>query len=127
MGKAYFFPAMENQAHAQSVRYGPFLVGGLVLSVWLYFLLFRSPLDIAWGPWFFYGVLGLVVAAAMWGTRSANLTIRIVVWTALGIVLGLLALSAILNEVEEVTAAFLTATGGAVIVTALPSLRPAAP
>jgi tellurite resistance protein TehA-like permease len=113
---------------SQPVRYGPFLVGGLVLSVWLYFLLFETPLGkVDTARWFLYGVLGLVIAAAMWGTRAANVTVRIVVWTGLGIVLGLLGLAAILKEFIEVTAAFLTATGGAVIVTALPGPRPAAP
>jgi hypothetical protein len=106
------------------LRAGAFVVGGLFLGVWLYLGLFRSNQlpDIDVGLWWFWGAVGLAIAGGLYAGRVANAPIRITIWVALGIAVGMLIAAALFQRVGEALAAIFTAVGGAIIVSGLPGM-----
>lgn len=108
---------------------GSIVFGGFFLGVWLYLCLFRTPLSdhIDVGSWVLLGVVGLALAAAIYGTRIAQGTVRVVLYVVLGIAIAFLTTAFLLQQLDEGIAALITFVGAALIVTALPVPdRPAA-
>lgn len=112
---------------ASGERIGAVLFGGIILGVWIYGLLFHfdagRPLDI--GRWFGWGMVGLAIAGAIYGTRAADDVVRLVMVTVIGIVLSIVVLGAILNENVYILATLTTALGAGLISMALPAPVPA--
>ncbi len=104
------------------LRASSFIVGGIFISVWLYVLLFVRPSEgIHVGTWAFWGLVGFAIAGGTYAAKVANERVRIVVWVALGIAIGLLGLAAIDRQVGEAFAALFTFVGGGLIAVALPA------
>lgn len=106
----------------QSVRASPMIVGGLFLGFWLYLDFFTIPVfgNIDLVLWNFWGIMGLAVAGAIYASRIANTSARIVIWVLLGIALGFLTMVLVFNQVGEAIAALFTVAGAGLIVTGLP-------
>ena len=101
---------------------GSVIFGGFFIGVWLYLCLFRTPLsnDIDLGAWWLLGFVGLALAGAIYGTRVASGSLRIVLFVAIGIAIAFLTTAFILEQLNEGVAALITFVGAALIVTALP-------
>jgi hypothetical protein len=101
---------------------GSIIFGGFFVGVWLYLSLFRTPLsdDIDLGAWVLLGFVGLALAGAIYGTRVATGTLRIVLFVAIGIAIAFLTTAFILEQLNEGIAALITFVGAALIVSALP-------
>ncbi len=99
---------------------GAAIGGGAVLAIWLYGLLFGFGNEVGWLPWFWLGLLGFSMGACVYGLRFANPTLRIVLAAAVGMILVFLILGAMLEEVIELWAAFITGLASSIIATALP-------
>lgn len=101
---------------------GSIIFGGFFIGVWLYLCLFRTPLsdDIDLGRWVLFGFVGLALAGAIYGTRVAQGTVRLVLFIAIGIAIAFLTTAFILEQLDEGIAALITFVGAALIVTALP-------
>lgn len=116
-------PGMDNP----SQRAGGFIVGGLLIGIWLYIALF--PLPTAWGLrmqyglWILWGLVGLAIAGGLLAGRVVTPSARIAIWIALGISVGMLVGAAIFGRMGEAFAALFTAGGGAIIVTSLPGMQ----
>lgn len=101
-----------------------FVVGGLFLGAWLYFLLFAVPsVPVNTAPWLWWGLLGLAISAGLLGARLATVRIRMAIYVGLGIATGLLAMAAVFQRLPESMAAILTIAGGAMIVSSIPGGR----
>lgn len=107
---------------ASTQQAGSIVFGGFFLGVWLYLCLFATPLtdDLDLGQWVLFGVVGLALAGAMYGTRVATGTARVVLYVVLGIAIAFLTAAFVLNTMEEGVAALITFVGAALIVSALP-------
>ena len=102
--------------------------GGLFLGVWLYIALFDLPADMdtdndfSYAAWLVWGLIGLVLAGAIYGTRIATGAVRVILYTVIGIVCGMLLTAFILQDLEEGVATFVTGVGGGLIASALPTV-----
>jgi hypothetical protein len=107
---------------ANSQQAGSIIFGGFFLGVWLYLCLFRTPLsdNIDLGSWVLLGFVGLALAGAIYGTRIATGTTRLVLYVVLGIAIAFLTTAFVLQQLNEGVAALITFVGAALIVTALP-------
>ena len=96
--------------------------GGLFIGVWLYLALFGLPPQANFdaGSWALWGFIGLVLAGAMYGTRVTKGAARIVLYSIVGLTIGMLLAATIIRQIPEGLAALLTFVGGGLIVTALP-------
>jgi small-conductance mechanosensitive channel len=101
---------------------GSIIFGGFFLGLWLYLLLFRTPLthDLDLGQWALFGIVGLALAGGMYGTRIAQGTTRIILYVALGVAIAFLTAAFVLQQLGEGVAALITFVGAALIVSALP-------
>lgn len=99
---------------------GAAIAGGAVLAIWLYGLLFGFEGSLSLVAWFWMGILGFTMGGCVYGLRFANPTVRIVLAAAVGMILVFLILGAILEEVVELWAAFITGLASSIIATALP-------
>lgn len=104
------------------LRASGFIVGGLFIGAWLFLAIFPTPVfrDLPNTQWWFWGFMGLLVAAGLFASRVPHLGVRIAVWIGLGIAIGMLALAALLQQMSDAFAALLTVSGGAIIVASLP-------
>jgi hypothetical protein len=100
--------------------------GGLFIGVWLYIALFSVPNsmdrdgDFSDGAWMMWGLIGLLIAGALYGTRVASGGLRVALYAVIGVAVGMLITAFILEELEEGIATLVTGVGGGLIVTALP-------
>ncbi len=99
---------------------GAALIGGAILAFWLYGLIFGYDDSMNVGTWALMGMLGLGIGACVYGLRFAQPTLRIVLSATIGMILVFLILGAIIEEVPELWAAFITGLGSSVIVSSLP-------
>ena len=97
---------------------GSLVFGGLFIGIWLYVSLFVSEVDP--GPWTFWGLIGLIIAAGIYGARVAQDTLRVILLVGLGIAVGCIIAASLWQEIAEALAALLTFLGGALVVSALP-------
>jgi hypothetical protein len=113
---------MEPHPQHPNLRAAPMIVGGLFIGFWLYMLFFRiSEFPAINLPlWLFWGFMGLAVSGALYASRVANDTARILIWIVLGILLGFLVMVLIFNQIGEAVAALFTLVGSGLIVTGLP-------
>jgi hypothetical protein len=105
------------------LRASGFVVGGLFIGAWLFLAIFETRVftNLPNAQWWFWGVMGLLVAAGLFASRLPSVALRIAVWIGLGITIGMLALAALfLQQMSEAFAALLTVSGGAIIVASLP-------
>ena len=106
---------------ASGQQWGSVIFGGLFLGVWLYLCMFKAPgLTIELGPWVLLGVVGLALAAGIYGSRIAHGNARVAIYVVIGIAIGMLATAFVLGQLHEGLAALITFVGAALIVTALP-------
>lgn len=102
--------------------------GGLFIGVWLYIALFSVPAsmdtdnDFSDAGWMVWGLIGLVLAGAIYGTRIATGVVRAVLYAVIGVVCGMLLTAFILQDLEEGVATFVTGVGGGLIASALPTV-----
>lgn len=102
--------------------------GGLFIGIWLYIALFGVPTemdrdgDFSDGAWVTWGVIGLVIAGAIYGTRVATGAARVTLYAVIGIAVGMLITAFVLQDLEEGIATFVTGVGGGLIVSALPTV-----
>lgn len=114
------------------LRAGAFVAGGLFVGIWLFLGIFETEmfrdLNINVGLWWFWGFLGLLIAAGLFASRVTSAQIRIAIWVGLGIAVGMLIGAALFKQIGESVAALFTAGGGAIIVSGLPTMQaPEAP
>src|SRR5690242_3126621 len=107
---------------ANSQQAGSIIFGGFFVGIWLYLCMFRTDLtrDLDVGAWVLMGIVGLALAAGMYGTRLTEGTTRIILFVALGVAIAFLTAAVLLQQLGEGVAAVLTFVGAALIVTALP-------
>jgi hypothetical protein len=107
---------------ANGQQAGSIIFGGFFLGLWLYLLLFRTPLtrDLDLGQWALFGIVGLALAGGMYGTRVASGTTRTVLYVVLGVAIAFLTAAFVLNTLAEGVASLITFVGAALIVTTLP-------
>lgn len=102
--------------------------GGLFIGIWLYIALFDLPAemdtdnDFSYGQWMMWGLIGLVIAGAIYGTRVATGPVRVTLYAVIGVACGMLLTAFILQDLEEGVATFVTGVGGGLIVSALPTV-----
>jgi len=103
-------------------QWGSIVFGGLFIGVWLYLCLWAVPdLHLKAGPWILYGVIGLALAAGIYGSRVLQRhNARVAVYAAIGIAIGMLGTAFLLNRQSEILGALITFVGAVLIVTALP-------
>jgi len=110
------------------LRAGAFVSGGLFIGIWLFLGIFQTEmfddLRIQVGLWWFWGFLGLLIAGGLFAGRVSSPQIRIAIWIALGIAVGMLIGAALFKQIGESTAALFTAGGGAIIIAGLPGIQP---
>lgn len=102
--------------------------GGLFIGVWLYIALFDLPADMdtdndfSYGMWLIWGLIGLVLAGAIYGTRVASGGVRVALYAIIGIATGMLITAFILRDLEEGIATLVTLVGGGLIASVLPTV-----
>lgn len=102
------------------------VIGGLFIGMWLYVALFDLPADMdtdndfSYVAWLMWGLVGIVIAGAIYGTRIATGYLRVTLYAVIGIAVGMLLMAFILQDLEEGVATFITGVGGGLIVSALP-------
>lgn len=102
--------------------------GGLFIGVWLYIALFDLPADMdtdndfSYGMWLVWGLIGLVLAGAIYGTRVASGGVRVALYAIIGIATGMLITAFILRDLEEGIATLVTLVGGGLIASVLPTV-----
>ncbi len=92
-------------------------LGSIILGVWLYLAFFEPAFGTAWGLW---GLLGLFMAAAMYGIRLANDNLRITLWVVLGLAIGALITGTIVEGDPMILATLVTLVGGGLIAASMP-------
>lgn len=116
--------ATDGLRMVQAERVGAVLFGGMLLGVWIYGLLFTFDPDGGAGQnvaaWFGWGMLGLALAAGIWGARVASETNRIFIIAGVGVLLAIITIGAVLRENADVFATLFSAAGAGLIATALP-------
>jgi hypothetical protein len=102
---------------------GSLIFGGLFIGVWLFLALFRTDItrDLDIGLWVMWGVVGLVLAGAIYGTRFAKGGLRVTLFVLVGIATGMLLTGFLLQGLEEGIATMVTLVGGGLVASALPS------
>jgi small-conductance mechanosensitive channel len=112
----------EHPSGLTPVSWGAIVFGGLFLGVWLYLCLWQAPgIRLHLGAWVLYGVVGLALAAGIYGSRVLRSHgARVGLYAAIGVAIGMLATAFVLNQQAEILAALVTFAGAALIVTALP-------
>ena len=102
---------------------GSLIFGGLFIGVWLFLALFRTDIteDLDIGLWVMWGVVGLVLAGAIYGTRFSRGGLRVTLFVLVGVATGMLLTGFLLQGLEEGIATMVTLVGGGLIASALPS------
>lgn len=93
-------------------------LGSIILGVWLFLAFFETTLGTPWGLW---GLLGLLMAAALYGIRLAYEGLRVVLWVVLGLSVGALVAAAFSQAELMILAALVTLTGGGLIAQSIPT------
>jgi hypothetical protein len=108
---------------ASGSQVGSIIFGGLFLGVWLYVALWGVPYEASFnsGEWVIWGIVGLALAAAIYGTRIAKGGLRVGLFVVVGIAIGMLVTAFLLQGLEEGVATIVTLVGGGLIVSALPA------
>lgn len=108
---------------ASGSQVGSIVFGGLFLGVWLYIALFGVPFDGSFEPgmWVLWGVVGMALAGAIYGTRVAKGGLRVTLFAVVGVATGMLLTAFLLRGLEEGIATIVTLVGGGLIVSALPA------
>jgi hypothetical protein len=108
---------------ASGQQWGSMIFGGLFIGVWLYVALWGVPWDGAFhaGEWFIWGIVGLALAGAIYGTRIARGSLRIALFVIVGVAIGMLVTAFLLQGLEEGVATIVTLVGGGLIVSAIPA------
>lgn len=112
---------MANGSQISSVVFG-----GIFIGVWLYIALFDLPASMdtngsfSYGAWLIWGLIGLLLAGAIYGTRVAVGGVRVALYAIIGVTLGMLITAFILQDLEEGIATLITLVGGGLIVSVLP-------
>lgn len=108
---------------ASGSQVGSIIFGGLFLGVWLYVALWGVPYETSFnsGEWVIWGMVGLALAAAIYGTRIAKGGLRVGLFVVVGIAIGMLVTAFLLQGLEEGVATIVTLVGGGLIVSALPA------
>lgn len=107
-------------------NFAAYIFGGIFLGVWVYGLIFGFP---DWNvfnywSWFFWGLLGLVIAGGLYAARVTSEVVRIVIVVFVGLCIGVLILAASLEQEAHIIGTFVVATGAGLIVSALPRIEP---
>lgn len=107
-------------------NFAAYIFGGFFVGIWIYGLLFAFPewQDFSPVKWFFWGLVGIVIAGGLYAARVTSEGVRVAIVIFVGVALGVLILAAALEQEAHITASFATATGAGLIASALP--RPAA-
>ena len=108
---------------ASGSQVGSIVFGGLFIGVWLYIALFGLNFEenFSDGAWVLWGIVGIALAAAIYGTRIATGALRVSLFAVIGIVTGMLITAFLLQELEEGIATLITLVGGGLIASALPT------
>jgi hypothetical protein len=100
---------------------GTLVFGGVLIGIWLYFVLFEEDAGAAWTWW---GVAGLVLGTSAFATRVHDQTVRIGIWVAVGLVAGVAGTAAFMEEDASIFAGLLTGVGAATIARAVDEVLP---
>ena len=108
---------------ASGSQVGSIVFGGLFIGIWLYIALFGIDFedDFSDAAWTLWGIVGLALAAAIYGTRIATGGVRVALFAAIGVITGMLITAFLLQELEEGVATLVTLVGGGLIASALPT------
>lgn len=108
---------------ASGSQVGSIVFGGLFIGIWLYIALFGLDFEenFSDGAWVLWGIVGIALAAAIYGTRIATGALRVSLFAVIGIVTGMLITAFLLQELEEGIATLITLVGGGLIASALPT------
>ncbi len=108
---------MDNRA----LNAGGFVVGGILIGLWVYFLIPGvSPLndDVTTGAWAAWGLVGLALSLGMFFARRGGIMGQVAGWTALGVGVGLLIAATFIGQRMDALAALFTLLGGGLIANA---------
>ncbi len=110
----------------QQPNFAAYIFGGFFVGVWIYGLLFGFPewFDFSPAQWFFWGLIGIVIAGGLYAARVTAEGVRVAIVIFVGVALGVLILAAALEQEAHITASFATATGAGLIASALPRPQP---
>jgi hypothetical protein len=112
---------------ATGTQTGSFIFGAIFIGIWLYIWLIPTDLtrgsdDLNPAMWGLWGLIGIVIAAAIYGARAApTVGIKIAIYVVLGIAVGMIIAATLFDQIVEALATAITFVGAGLIVTALPS------
>lgn len=95
-------------------------LGALVLGVWLWVLIDESILEGGDAPWG-WSFVGLLMAAGVYGVRATRGGVRIALWIALGLAVGILTGAAFTEGDFALFAGLIAFIGGGLIAAAVPT------
>jgi hypothetical protein len=106
---------------SSSQKVGSYIFGGLFMGIWLYILLFGLPEggEIREGHWLLWGIVGFVLAGAIYGSRLVEGAVRIGLYVAIGVALAMVLMGFLLERVPEGFATLFTFVGAGLVVAAL--------
>lgn len=112
-------------ANQNQPNFAAYIFGGIFLGVWVYGLIFGFPdwHDFNYWSWFFWGLLGLVIAGGLYAARVTSEVVRIVIIVFVGLCIGILILAASLEQEAHIIGTFVVATGAGLIASALPRIE----
>lgn len=102
-------------------RVASVLIGGIILGIWLYGLLFGFDTDFNVAAWAGWGFMGLLLAGGVYAARGAGETPRLLIIAAIGVVVALVTTGAMIQENYYVWATVATLLGGGLILGAMPA------
>lgn len=108
---------------ATSQEAGTFLFGGILLGVWIFLGIINPDGFLpSIASWFFWGILGLVIAGGVYATRVAAPALQLVIWILVGVAIGGVGIIALLPPYHDmaILAAPLVFAGAGLIASALP-------
>lgn len=106
-------PTAQQPSFEHMVWY--YILGGLFLGFWFIFALVEDP------DWFSWGMIGLLIATALYGARVSNDSVKIALWVLVGISIGGLIALMFIEEEVNVLATLITGTGAGLIAAGLPT------
>lgn len=107
----------------RSGQVSAYIMGGAILGVWIYGLLWGFDPAMDWGAWFGWGVLGLVIAGALYIVVAVEHWVRLGSLIVIGVVMMLVLLGSIFESDPHMSATFVTALGGGMIAATLPRFQ----
>ena len=102
---------------AAQAQHGSILFGFVFIGVWLGVAILEEP------SWWLWGLFGLALGGGLYAAKAASDTLRMVLWGAVGLGIGLLLTMFLLDRQEGFLATLVTFVGAGLVATGLPTPR----